>query len=585
MGESIKVQKIGRYILQEKLGEGSMGSVWLSFHTGLNLPVAIKLLNMDLANEDQEYLTRFMQEGRLAGQLNHKNIVRIYDAGTEGNHAFIVMEYIEGCDTLELLEARGALPPDEVLGLAIGVAEALQEAHSLGIIHRDIKPDNILATNEGRIKLADLGLAKQINDDFGSTMAGVALGTPYYIAPEQALDAMKADARSDIYSFGATLYHLLSGFLPYEGDNVMGVMLRHTNEELVPPQEKCPGLPESFCRVICKMMEKDPDDRYQSCAELLEDLNKLRYGSSDVGGSNDLMYQSEAELKSNLAAGKSIRVKMKVAGKGKYSHSKKSSSSSGRRPARKVNKGKKKKNNSALFISCGFIALILLFLIPVLLGGSKSSPEETNATQETKTSAVSEEVKASKSEEPLQIIEPSSFNLMEDDGTKYFIKTSDSFKFEDGKLLIDSTNLKPYSKGTMPTKERYSKFKLTAEFMFLESPSDSGIHFHAHDSQFLEVQLCQEGSPKTGSFLTRGGAYFIENEQKLFLSTMQGEPQRGLNEWNTLTMTVVENSITYNLNGVEKTVNNLSSSEGYIRMSFWNKCKLVYRKLELEKLD
>ncbi len=264
MAESIKIRKIGKYILKEKLGEGSMGSVWLSYHTGLNIPVAVKLLNMDLAKEDPDFLNRFMQEGRLAGQLNHKNIVRIYDAGMEGNSAFIVMEFIEGCDTLELLEDRGVISPDEVLGLAISIAEALQEAHSLGIIHRDIKPDNILATSEGRIKLADLGLAKHVDDNLGGTLAGTALGTPYYIAPEQALDALQADERSDIYSFGATLYHLLSGYLPYEGDNIMSVMLRHTNEPLIPPQEKRPGLPESFCRVICKMMEKNPDDRYQT---------------------------------------------------------------------------------------------------------------------------------------------------------------------------------------------------------------------------------------------------------------------------------------------------------------------------------
>ena len=233
MAESIKVRKSGKYILQQKLGEGTMGSVWLSFHSGLGMPVAIKLLNMELAQKDPDYLNRFIKEGQFAGQLNHKNIVRLYDAGMEASCAYIVMEYIEGCDALELLNARGALPAEEVLSLAIAIGEALQEAHSLGIVHRDIKPDNILVTQDGRIKLADLGLAKKIDDSMGSTMAGVAMGTPHYMSPEQALNAMSADARSDIYSLGATLYHLLSGFLPFEGDNVMGVMLMHTNEPLI----------------------------------------------------------------------------------------------------------------------------------------------------------------------------------------------------------------------------------------------------------------------------------------------------------------------------------------------------------------
>ena len=363
MGESIKIRKVGKYFLTKKLGAGTMGSVWLSSHAGLNIPVAVKLLNMDLAAEDQDYLNRFMQEGRLAGQLNHKNIVRIYDAGKEGNCAYLVMEYIEGCDTLELLESRGALPPDEVLALGIAVGQALEEAHSLGIVHRDIKPDNILATNEGKIKLADLGLAKQLDDSFGSTMAGTALGTPFYISPEQALDALKADGRSDIYSLGATLYHLLTGFLPYEGDNVMGVMLRHANEPLTPPQQKKSGLPQGFCDVICKMMEKNPDDRYQTCTEMLEDFNKLKYGSDDIS-------VGEKQLSKHLASGKSCRIRVKIPASGKYSENKSENKSSKKRPlgsGSRKKKNTKKKSNPALYVTLAAVALLLLLLIPSII--------------------------------------------------------------------------------------------------------------------------------------------------------------------------------------------------------------------------
>jgi len=592
MAETINVQKIGRYILQQKLGEGSMGSVWLSFHTGLNIPVAIKLLNTELASEDPEYLSRFMQEGRLAGQLNHKNIVRIFDAGKEGKFAYIVMEYIEGCDTLELLEARGALPADEVLGLAIGVAEALQEAHSLGIIHRDIKPDNILATNEGRIKLADLGLAKQVNDDFGSTIAGVALGTPYYISPEQALDALQADARSDIYSFGATLYHLLSGFLPYEGDNVMGVMLRHTNEALTPPQDKNPDIPISFCNVICKMMEKNPDHRYQNCAELLDDLLKLKYGRTDVAISSG---QDEAKLRADLAAGKSVRVKVKIPNKGKYTHSSKQRpSSSGKRKSRASKSTKKSrsksKSNRGLYIGLASIAALLLFMVPLMLRGDKkvvvNKPQINSNTVKTK--EVSEidlpKTTVSKKEE-VDIVEDSIINLLEGDGSKHFVKTHDCFNFEDGKLIIDSGDPEKFVKQRMPTKERYTKFKLTTEFMFLTESSDSGIHFHAHDDQFCEIQLGIDVKPKAGTFLSRKGAYYTLNgiqKQHAFMSSM---PQKGVGEWNTLVMNVNGDELKYNLNGVRKVVSNLSVSEGYIRITCWGTCKMVIRKLELEKLD
>ena len=351
MSESIKIQKVGKYFLSEKLGGGTMGSVWLSQHPGLGMPVAVKLLNMELAAQDPDYLNRFMQEGRLAGQLMHKNIVRTYDAGMENNRAYIVMEYIEGCDALELLEARGALPPDEVLALGLAIGEALEEAHSMGIVHRDIKPDNILATNDGKIKLADLGLAKKVDDSFGSTMAGTALGTPYYMSPEQALDALKSDARSDIYSLGATLYHLLTGTLPYGGDNVMGVMLRHTNEPLDPPQNRKEGLPLEFCKVICKMMEKDPAKRYQSCTEMLEDFNKLKYGSDDLS-------VNEKQLTKQLASSKSGRIKMKVSNGAAAKSMRQSPSSKSRT---------KKAGNSTAYVSLAAVVILLIVLIPSIM--------------------------------------------------------------------------------------------------------------------------------------------------------------------------------------------------------------------------
>ena len=180
MSEVSKV--IGKYVLRECLGSGAMGSVWLSSHPRLKLPVAVKVLSRSLARESSEYVERFIEEGRMAAAINHPNIIRIYDADHERGYHFLVMEYVDGCDVEKMAEARPGkcLPPEEVIELALKVSEALEEAKELQIIHRDIKPENILVTKNGKVKLADLGIAKRIgNKDNSVTETGYSLGTPY----------------------------------------------------------------------------------------------------------------------------------------------------------------------------------------------------------------------------------------------------------------------------------------------------------------------------------------------------------------------------------------------------------------------
>ena len=592
MSESIKVKKLGKYILQEKLGEGSMGSVWLSQHTGLNIPVAIKLLNMDLAAEDPDFLNRFMQEGRLAGQLNHKNIVRTYDAGMENGCAYIVMEYIEGCDTLELLETRGALPPDEVLALAIGATEALQEAHSLGIIHRDIKPDNILATTDGRIKLADLGLAKQVNDDFGSTMAGTALGTPYYISPEQALDALKADARSDIYSLGATLYHLLSGFLPYEGDNVMGVMLRHANEPLVPPQEKKPDLPLSFCRVICKMMEKDPAERYQNCDELLEDLLKLKYGNEDVALSNeDLIQKSEKELRGELTSSKSVRVKVKIPNKGKYAH-KKGSSSKKSSKKNKVSK-KDKRNKTPLLI--GVVILIVLIIVRVSIPFNPNNTQSNNETVVELKNANGADTGDRKVKRPpkktkvnVKVIPETtaskSLNLLAAEGQEFFeIAKPDFVSFKNGHMFIKGTAEGNLS--YLTSKKAHSNYKILIEFKWHSMRSDTGILVHQNDDRNYEVNLSNNYSP-TGTLHGRQAFFVNEEDKRLWYHKPEEQLTKTQNQWHSVEIVCNSNNIKVSVDGNELyNFKDLKLSEGYITMSLWKHVDIEIRKLELTPLN
>ena len=220
--------QVGKYILERELGKGAMGSVWYSHHPGLRIPVAVKILDPKLAAEDEDFYSRFIKEGRLAASINHQNVVRVYDAGSEGRTYFLVMEYIQGVDAKKMLKANGILPVEQIVDLAISACEALKAAHKLGIIHRDIKPDNIMVLEDGSIKLADLGIAKKVDDKMHhSTMAGTAMGTPYYIAPEQAKDASSVDHRVDIYSLGATIYHLATGSVPYSGTSAMAVLLKH----------------------------------------------------------------------------------------------------------------------------------------------------------------------------------------------------------------------------------------------------------------------------------------------------------------------------------------------------------------------
>jgi eukaryotic-like serine/threonine-protein kinase len=275
--DSISIKKVGKYILQKQIGKGTMGTVWLSHHMGLDIPVAVKILKPTLVDDDPEYVERFIQEGNLAGTVHQKNIIRIFDAGHQGKTYYMVMEYIDGGDALQLLQERGRLTPEEVVEFGITITDALSEAHANNIIHRDIKPDNIMLTKEGRIKLADLGLAKKLDDNLSSTISGSALGTPNYISPEQTKNSKDADARSDIYSLGATLYHMLTGQIPFSGESNYDVMAMHCNDPLVPPQEIIKGLPLPICKIICKMMEKSPEKRYQGCKQLNDAFNKLKY--------------------------------------------------------------------------------------------------------------------------------------------------------------------------------------------------------------------------------------------------------------------------------------------------------------------
>jgi serine/threonine protein kinase len=282
MAETVSIgetyQKMGKYPMLSKLGQGAMGQVWLSRNPDLDIPVALKILPRHLVEMEPGYVGRFIREARTAAKINHSHVVRMYDCGTDNGVNYIVMEYVDGGNLRQLQEAHpGPLPLQQAVDIVTAVARALQEAAVFGIVHRDIKPDNIMLDRRGTAKLADLGLAKLIShDDMDMTRSGVAMGSPRYIAPEQVQDAKDVDARADIYSLGITFYHLVTGELPFSASLSHQMMLKHVEEPLPHPHTKNPGLPEELCRIICRMTEKSPEKRYPSAEKLLVDLTALR---------------------------------------------------------------------------------------------------------------------------------------------------------------------------------------------------------------------------------------------------------------------------------------------------------------------
>lgn len=276
-----KVTQIGDFKLQSKLGEGAMGVVYKATQLATGREVAIKVL-LRKFQEDEKYLARFKRECGNAKRLDHPNIIEFVDAGQatreQGGYYYFAMEFVDGETLQEILDEKGLLPEEQVAQVGIEIGKALAHAHNKNIKHRDIKPDNIMIARSGEIKLTDLGLAKEELDS-SVTQAGMTIGTPHYMSPEQAR-GMELDDRSDIYSLGATLYHLLTGQPPFEGKSAAVVMMKHIEEQLPSPQEMNPEISDEICVIIGKMMMKDPEDRYPNCFELVADLERAKSGQS-----------------------------------------------------------------------------------------------------------------------------------------------------------------------------------------------------------------------------------------------------------------------------------------------------------------
>ena len=273
-------QRIQGYRIIRKLGSGAMATVFLAQQESLDRPVAIKVLPKKFS-ENEEFLERFYKEGRAAAKLNDANIVQAYDVGQSGEYHYFVMEYVDGDTVFEQIVEKKKLSEQEAMPIIRQVALALKHAHEVGFIHRDIKPKNIMIAKTGDVKLADLGLARALDDaEAAEAEAGRAYGTPYYISPEQIRGKKEITAAADIYGLGATLYHMVTGKVPFSGKNPSDVMHRHLKQELVPPDHINPSLSPGFSQIIEMMMAKDVSQRYQNASDLIEDLDAVAQGSS-----------------------------------------------------------------------------------------------------------------------------------------------------------------------------------------------------------------------------------------------------------------------------------------------------------------
>jgi serine/threonine protein kinase len=265
------VETVGDYDLLERIAEGGMGTVYRARQRATGAVVALKLVPSHLAS-NPVLMQRFRQEYNVARSFDHPNIVRALDFGLHGNAPYLVMEYVAGESLGQRIERQGRLPEAEAIRIIAQVAQGLHRAHKSGLIHRDVKPDNILLTPEGQVKLADLGLVKELDADLNLTRTGRGLGTPHFMAPEQFRDAKNADIRCDIYSLGATLYMMVTGELPFKSLGPVDAWMKKLNNSLTPARELVPTLSERVSWAIERSMSADREQRPASCREFVEDL-------------------------------------------------------------------------------------------------------------------------------------------------------------------------------------------------------------------------------------------------------------------------------------------------------------------------
>jgi len=361
-------QPIEGFELIRKLGEGGMGATFLARQLSLQRLVALKVLRKNLARGG-DFVERFQREARLAGKLNHENIVSALDVGESGGFHYLAMEYVEGRSVAQLIPDGGFLDEPRALGIALQVARALECAGRLGIVHRDVKPDNIMVSPEGKVKLCDFGLAKQADSDLSLTQTGTMMGTPHYVSPEQARGETTIDGRCDIYSLGATLFRMVTGQTPYSGPTPAVVMMKHISDPVPWAKDANPAVSENCARLIARMMGKKPEERYPDATALIADLELVLAGRAP----------KLAPPRAAAAAGTAGAPATRPRGTGAYRPV------AGRRPSTRLGTGitdstkaiPTRSRGGLLRVGLAVAALALLLLGGWLVGRSMRRPVET----------------------------------------------------------------------------------------------------------------------------------------------------------------------------------------------------------------
>ena len=365
----MKGQKISdRYQIIKSIGEGGMANVYLAYDTILDRNVAVKLLRGDLAS-DEKFVHRFQREALSASSLNHPNIVEVYDVGEDNGSYYIVMEYIEGRHLKDLIKKRGKLTTSEVIDIMMQITDGMSIAHDAYIIHRDIKPQNIMILENGLVKITDFGIAMAMNAT-QLTQTNSVMGSVHYIPPEQA-SGKGSSLQSDIYSMGIVMYELLTGKLPFRGDNAVEIALKHLKEPMPNIKDELPSLPQSIANIILKATAKNPKNRYTDAKEMHEDLKTCM---SDARAKESKIVFKYPE--NNFDDTKITKIKES-----------KKESEGGSPIAKQITKNDLKKQNkllialAAIFTSLVVIITSVVVLIPVITNEKEVSvPDVTNKT-------------------------------------------------------------------------------------------------------------------------------------------------------------------------------------------------------------
>ncbi len=387
----------GRYEIIEEIGRGGMAIVFRAKCMVLNRYVAIKMLRPEYRN-DLEFIKRFKIEAQSAGSLSHPNIVSVYDVGNEDDMEYIVMEYVEGITLKQYLGAKSILPWKEAVDYASQICAGLEHAHKKGIVHKDIKPENIMITKEGILKITDFGIAKALNQGTITT-GGLTMGSVHYFSPEQARGSY-TDAKTDLYSLGILIYEMIAGRLPFEGESAISIAMQHLESEPVRPSVFNPAIPKSLEAVILKALKKDQNDRYQTATQMLIDLKKVYIGS-------EVRYETTEEYtrKYRPVTPETETKKNAPQARAGAAEERKTSSRA------EVQKSKKKKKKAdALGIAAGVLSGIALIALAIwgwtfMTGGSKNEvecPELVNHT----------------CAEALQLIEGTNLKIVQENGTE-----------------------------------------------------------------------------------------------------------------------------------------------------------------------